>query len=133
MVNSLKKFMVVEDSEAIQIYHKEMIEELVPDAKVIIAENAAQAIHMFFKEPTDVILLDMMMPKMGGKTFLDIMQEGLNSELIDTVPYIYIVTGMGNRSDILCIKNLPVVKDVILKPLTTEKLSSILDELTSSC
>ncbi len=66
----------------------------------------------------DVILLDLNMPVLDGWQFLDefILIE-FSKEIV-----VFIVSSSIDPSDLEMAKNYPIVKDYIIKPLTSEKL-----------
>ncbi|OYX86442.1 MAG: response regulator [Flavobacteriales bacterium 32-34-25] len=73
------------------------------------------------KDPSklpDVILLDLNMPVLDGWQFLDefILIE-FSKEIV-----VFIVSSSIDPSDLEMAKNYPIVKDYIIKPLTSEKL-----------
>lgn len=71
---NLKSILVVEDDEDIREILREVIE--LEGAEVEVAENGEQALKVWSQLPKcDVILVDLMMPVMGGDTFIKTLKE----------------------------------------------------------
>ncbi|MBN2203251.1 MAG: response regulator [Candidatus Aenigmarchaeota archaeon] len=66
---SSKKLMVVDDEESIRELVKAIFEN--EGFKVIVASSGLECLEELKKERPDLILLDMMMPKMSGRVTLE--------------------------------------------------------------
>lgn len=90
--------------------------------EVIEAENGFESLHQLIKSPPDLLLLDIQMPRMDGKTLLKQMKQvGLH------VP-VFVLTGMKDPSleeELLKAG----VKEVIHKPYDVRVVSNFLRHL----
>lgn len=75
----------------------------------------------------ELILLDLSMPIMDGWNFLDEMR--LLKPLINSEIIIYIVSSTISPKDIQRVNNYSEVKDYIIKPITRQKFSDLLNSL----
>lgn len=66
------KVLIVDD-EAKQIF-KEILED--EGFRVLLADNGLEALTLVEKEKPEVIVLDLLMPNMGGEEFLRVMKDG---------------------------------------------------------
>lgn len=69
----VKKIMIIEDNKDIQEIYKHSFEKA--GYEVIIEDNGLDGIHNVAEKLPDVILLDLMMPKMDGFEFLKKMRQ----------------------------------------------------------
>ena len=75
------------------------------------AANGAEALAAVKERKPDLVLLDLLMPKMDGLTFLD----AARRELAGADLPVIVVTGGLNRSEIRRAEGMPGVKDVMSK------------------
>jgi len=125
-------FIVVEHSE-IDIYiATELIRRVLDDAVVetFLTGEAAMDHIVLNKLPKDdhhLILLDLMMPGMGGANFISLF-EALPRRVRDNYR-IVIVTSSMNKADLERLRKRPDVEMIVEKPLTNDKLRSLLVQL----
>jgi CheY-like chemotaxis protein len=74
----MKKVMIIEDNKDIQEIYKHSFEKA--GFEVIMEDNGLDGINGVVEKMPDVILLDLMMPKMDGFQFLKLMK---NNPLLD--------------------------------------------------
>jgi CheY-like chemotaxis protein len=86
------------------------------------AENGFESLHCMLKEPPDVILLDMEMPKMDGFAFL----ENMKAARLNTP--VFVLSGLLRSSLLSQLKKYDV-QDVIQKPYSLKQISGILNRL----
>lgn len=94
MTDQKKIILVVEDEEPLQMVLRDVL--TVEGYKVIEAKNGIEGLEMSFKEHPDLILLDILMPKMDGLEMLKRLREdkwGLH------VPVI-VLTNLSDNEDI---------------------------------
>jgi len=90
-----KKILLVDDDPSISGLYKERL-EVIDGFNVTICPNGSEAIEMLDKQNFDLILLDIMMPKIGGLDVLDVIKSKekyqkipiiMLTALIDEEPY----------------------------------------------
>lgn len=69
----MKKIMIIEDNKDIQEIYKHSFEKA--GYEVIIEDNGLDGINSVVEKMPDIILLDLMMPKMDGFEFLKLMKK----------------------------------------------------------
>jgi CheY-like chemotaxis protein len=119
--------LIIEDSETSAMLIQSIFQEET-QYQSSIAQNAAKAKSMLKKEDFDLILLDLMMPKVDGYTLLD---ELKHDELLKSIPVV-IVSALSTSESIKRCKELGA-KAYIFKPIgknkLLEKINQILKEL----
>jgi CheY-like chemotaxis protein len=92
------------------------------DALLYIAQNRDLPLNL-----PDIIFLDIHMPHMDGFGFLDnyMLQEAANTNK----PIVFIVSSSTFETDHNKIKNYPIVRRFILKPLTFDSLDEVMATL----
>jgi len=125
------RFLIVEDDEMIRMIHKDFLRDLYPESEIFEAENGAQGICQHFEKNPTIILLDMMMPILGGEGFLDILEEGHNCNILTNKPKIIVVTAIKDVKELMSIGKRFAVEAVISKPLVQNQLKSLLEDWLS--
>jgi two-component system cell cycle sensor histidine kinase/response regulator CckA len=110
--------LVVDDEASIREITKDTLEA--NGYKVLTASDGTEAVALYAQERTaiKVVITDMMMPIMDGTATIRALQK------IDPGVKIIASSGMVPNDDIM--KNTNVVKEILIKPYTTEKLLSAL-------
>lgn len=81
----MKRILIVEDDPMIsEIYQKKFAEK---NYEVIVAESGEQAVKLLKKEPADVMILDLIMPKMDGFEVLQNVRKILNNQDIKIIVF----------------------------------------------
>ncbi len=122
----MTRILIAEDDPAIRsLLSTILVEE---GHKVSVAQNGRQALDMLADDPTDVLVLDIMMPQMDGFTVL---KELKSSGIKDRVK-VLILTAKTSESD--WVRGYKLGADTYLtKPFDDDELvNSIEDLLTSS-
>jgi len=78
-----KVILLVDDDPSITDLYKERLE--MEKFKVIVAKDGNEAIEKLSKEKPDLILLDIMMPKIGGLDVLDVIKSRESSKNIPVI------------------------------------------------
>ena len=95
-----KKVLLIEDEEIIlKLLQKKLIDE---DYNVLIARNGEQGLKMIKKIKPDIILLDIIMPKMNG---FEVMEEISKDSSIKKIPII-IISNSGQETELSRAKEL---------------------------
>ena len=94
MTDSKKIILVVEDEEPIQLVLRDVLK--VEGYAVLEAENGIEGLELALKEHPDLILLDILMPKMDGLEMLKKLRE---DEWGRKVPII-VLTNLSDNEDI---------------------------------
>lgn len=69
----MKKILIIDDEEKIrELYIRVLVEE---GFIVRQASDAKRAFNLMIREPMDLILLDIKMPEINGKTMMEVIQE----------------------------------------------------------
>lgn len=112
-----RRILVVDDDVAIRVLLQAVLRRL--GFEVVLAEDGEVGLEMVSKEKFDLVLLDLMMPKVSGYEFIDT----INRE--DEKPHIIVFTAAGQRG----VARIPPdsVCDAILKPFDLEKFLEMID------
>lgn len=96
--------------------------------EVITALSGEQGLQMIDQDRFDVIFVDMLMPNMNGKTFVEKLRQ--NPLPVRANVPVFALTGLAgedNIDEILAVGN---IMDVIVKPITQAALRQAMDRLT---
>jgi two-component system, OmpR family, alkaline phosphatase synthesis response regulator PhoP len=94
-MQSVKKILIVDDELMMRMLLKQVIERSsLRDVSVVVAEDGEEALLKVEQELPDLILLDVLLPKMNG---YDVCQR--IRRLANYDPYIIILTARGNPTD----------------------------------
>lgn len=93
MIEKRKILIVEDDSFIVDIYQTKFLQE---GFDVLTAENGVKALEILDKEIPDIILLDMMMPQMGGMDVLEKIKENENTKRIPII----MLTNIAESEDI---------------------------------
>ena len=125
---------IVDDDAIFQFITKRLMESIAIKNKMLQfldGKEAIDFIHQNLNEIAnlpDIIFLDINMPVMNGWQFLNRYIE-LKSKIKKEI-IIYIVTSSNNPDDFIQAENMPEVTDYIIKPISREKYTSILNSIS---
>ena len=117
-----KKILIVDNMEYIRTILKARFKA--SGITIIEGTNGLEAIEKAIKERPDLILLDVMMPKMNG---FDVCKELKSNPLTCSIPVV-MLTARGEQTDIKRGEELGVVK-YVTKPFSPKQLASEVIEL----
>jgi two-component system, OmpR family, alkaline phosphatase synthesis response regulator PhoP len=91
-----KKLLIVDDEAHIRMLLEQTLEDLEDDGvEFLMADNGEQALQIIEGEKPDLVLLDVMMPRMNG---MEVCQRVKQNPKLDNV-YIIILTAKGQEVD----------------------------------
>jgi CheY-like chemotaxis protein len=112
---------IIDDDETVHYIIKTMIRRQNPKASVNCYISASAFLSAYNENFTsNGILLDINMPKMDGWQLLDKLKH------LDFKIPIYMFSSSSNQQDLDRMHRYDIVKGYIVKPLTTEKLTTLL-------
>ena len=134
---NVKDSVCIIDDDHIFIYGvKRLMEETSFCDNLMVYQNGQDALQDLKDKATQgdnlpsIIFLDLNMPMMTGWEFLD---EYLQIESKDpTASKVYIVSSSIDPKDLLRIKDYSVIRNYILKPVTSDDLQNIIIELSGA-
>ncbi len=120
-IQSRTKLLLVEDSEDFREYSKN---KLSGQFTVTTASNGYIALEILKKEPHDIVISDIMMPKMSGRQLCMNLKKNIETCHVPVI----LLTGLGSKEHI--IEGLECgADDYIVKPYDYELLTSKIDAL----
>jgi CheY-like chemotaxis protein len=128
-------FFIIDDGELDRYVTQKFLERINKNLIIKTFEDAEQALELI-RENTEndsslpvVILLDLQMPLMNGFKFVEEFEKlPLEVKKKYTIIVLTILSTASNPTDIYRILNYSAVKGIVEKPLTKEKLFSLLNQ-----
>jgi CheY-like chemotaxis protein len=126
---------IVDDDAIFQFIAKRLIDSINAQNKTVIFSDGKDAIDFIHDNLNkvdniaDIIFLDINMPVMNGWQFLNKYIE-IKSKIEKKI-IIYIVTSSNNPDDFIQANSIEEVTDYIVKPITREKYTSILNSISA--
>ncbi len=132
-MSALENVCIIDDDHIFIYGVKRLIQETSFCEDLLVYQNGLDALDELrnrvdegLKLPA-IIFLDLNMPMMTGWEFLD---EYLKIEKDDPAnTMVYIISSSVDPKDLLKINQYPIVKNYILKPITSDDLENILSEM----
>jgi CheY-like chemotaxis protein len=131
-MQKLARVLVVDDDPTATFLHTRLLKQLAVAKELLVAHNGVEALQTLEKtcnepdacgEPL-LVLLDVNMPVMNGVEFLETYQQHPLAQKCQLV--IVVLTSSQHSRDLARIKALPMATDILTKPLTREKVDTIL-------
>jgi CheY-like chemotaxis protein len=125
-----KKILIVEDDNFVaEVYSTKLLEM---GHEVLIAQNGEEGIIQAGSNKPDLILLDIIMPVMGG---IEMLEELKKNESLKNIPVI-LLTNVGEKESIQRVRDLGV-QDYLIKSHFTpaeviEKIETVLGKVDST-
>ncbi|MBC7391296.1 MAG: response regulator [Opitutaceae bacterium] len=130
----IDRILLVDDDNITNFLNVRLIKKLNLSTEIKIANNGHEALA-YLKEARSkqmtspsLIFLDINMPLMNGLEFIDTYK---NTKTWNKKPVIIVLSSSDNKSDINVLKSSNVISDILLKPLTEEKVLAVVDKYFS--
>jgi len=129
-MKKIKTIAIIDDDDVFQYTAKKTIAATEIENKIVSFQNGQDAIEYFTKNINkiealpDLVFLDLNMPIIDGWQFLE-QYEIIRKEIKKEIT-IYVTSSSKNPDDLIQAKNISLVSDYIVKPLTFEKFRKLL-------
>lgn len=117
MAKTTKKVLVVEDEQDLRDFYKEVLENA--DFYVEVAKDGQEGLQKIIEGDFDVVLLDIMMPKIDGLGILQILKEQKQKK---NLPKIIMLTNLSHDKTLEEAKNLGAVGWIIKSDTNPQEL-----------
>lgn len=121
-----KRILLVEDDDFLAKMYKQKFK--LEGFDVLYASNGEDGLTMVRNEHPDLVLLDVIMPKMNGWQFL----EKMRNELADYSPPVILLTNLGQNSDVKKGMSLGVVDYLIKAHFTPSEVVNKIKEVLNT-
>lgn len=114
--------LIAEDNPVNQMLAKTIIQKIIPNAAIILAENGLEAVKAYQTQPLDIIFMDIQMPEMSG---FEATEKIRSIEIRNThIPIVAITARalVGEREECLKLG----MDDYITKPINYDALQDII-------
>ena len=115
-----KKILIVDDNQELI----RVLQLLLKDYELILAENGKQAVEMAFTLEPDLVLMDIIMPEMDGLQATRLIRQNPKTR---SMPILAITAGVSNGIQEECAES--GCDDFIAKPFTIEQLAFRIENL----
>lgn len=124
-MGSSKVVLVIDDDAAVTRFVVGILRPL--GYKVEVAENGLKGLERIGKEKVDLVLLDLVMPKMNGYQFC----KALEKKKLKILPPVVLMSSVGELVASR-MKNTTCTVDYVPKPVTAQKLRTIVDKFLAA-
>jgi len=114
-----KRVLIVDDEESMRLLLGRTV-EAVPNAEITLAGTCEEALHLAASRAYDVILLDLLMPGVGG---IEVLKAIRNSTPNRRTPVIIVSVMADEDTKIVC-RSLGI-SDYVVKPIVRESLVAV--------
>ena len=115
------KILVADDNAINILLIKEMINNMLPDAQIMEAENGIKAVEIFKKENPDLIFMDIQMPEMNGYEATSCIRE---LEHNSRIPIIALTAATLKDEKDRCLE--AGMDDFVTKPVVTTSIENVI-------
>jgi len=112
----MKKILIVDDEESTRLLLQRILESI-PDLQTTLAGDGQQALRLVGEQSFDVILLDLLMPGVGG---IEVLTRIRSSAANRTTPVV-VVSVMADQPTQIACRSLGI-SDYVVKPIQREAL-----------
>jgi CheY-like chemotaxis protein len=126
------KLLIVDDEVTARSVLREHLSRALPNSEITEAENGAEALFRLLKHRPELILLDLLMPVVGGEVFLDVIEDWAAKKFIPDLPRVVVITSFNDAAKLMELSNRSSVVKVLPKPITATTinlLKALLHEL----
>ena len=116
--------MVAEDNPVNQMLTKTIIQQIAPNATIVLAENGREAVEMFQKQVPDIIFMDIQMPEMSGFEATEKIREIEEKDAHLPIVALTARALKGEREECLKLG----MDDYITKPIVFETLRAVIEK-----
>ena len=116
-----KKVLIVDDNSLNAKLLKTMMRQI-GSFDIHLVESASEALFFYFKEDYDVIFLDIIMPIIGGETFLKAIEQLSSKKLIPLRQNIILCTSIDSIEMLNTLSSYPQVSGLLRKPVSAGSL-----------
>ena len=106
-----KRVLIVDDEESIRVLLRRMLESI-PELEVTLADGCHEALKMAAEHDYDLILLDLLMPEMGGIEVLTRIRAGSRNKATAVI-----IVSVISDSDTRIVCTSLGVRDYVVKPI----------------
>lgn len=120
------KILIIEDEPTLQQAYRMILE--IKGYDVETAENGEQGLSQLNKQVPDLILLDMLMPKMDGLQFMKSAKPSINYPKTKII----LLSNFSNSSQIDEVLKLGITKQALKADVTPKQLVALVEEVLAS-
>ena len=117
------KLLLVDDEITARSVLREHLTRLLPQAEITEAENGAEALFRLLGQPPELVLLDLMVPVVGGEVFLDVVEEWTAKKFLAEMPRVVVITSFNDAAKLMELSNRPSVVKVLPKPISSNTIT----------
>ena len=130
----IDRILLVDDDNITNFLNVRLIKKMNLSSEIKIANNGQEALAYLKEAKTkripnpSLIFLDLNMPIMNGFEFINSIK---GNKTWNKRPVIIVLSSSENKTEINVLKDLNVVSDFLVKPLTEEKIQSVVNKYFS--
>lgn len=132
MSRKLKSVLLLDDNLATNYFHKKIIEKSNSAEQVLEFRSGINALKYLSQkgiEPPELMMVDINMPIMSAWEFLEKFSKIKKESKTDTK--VYLLSTSLSPTDKEKADQIPLIKEVLLKPLTKESIHRVIEEVVA--